>query len=419
MAAGRTTHSYALAAASLIALVLITVVVMVAPARVDARGVPVQAPHFPSIDFAAAPVVGDGGGGFATGSTQAIAWTMTAAPPAGAIFMLVGDNPGASINVLLGTVPAGGGTAYSYDWTIAQGPSLGWLVTVQLWSGGSERASRDSQTFDILPATYDITVASGANGAISPGTGPVATHSSPTYTITPNSGYHVLNVLVDGSSVGAVTSYQFRDVKAVHTIAATFAADPFGMPTTSVEGARRAWSKRPVKLAFTGHPGVSGAAIAFVEYSLGGGPWVKGIQATGASVTVVAQGTTRVDYRSQDVDGTLEAPARACTLRIDSRRPRVLAQSASGRAFAATTMRLRASDPLPSCGSALVRAVVVDADGRALTRASTVPVSTNRWRSLRLSTGMPSPGCYTVVLRAMDRAGNFQRGVTHARLRVY
>ena len=49
------------------------------------------------------------------------------------------------------------------------------------------------------------------------------------FTITPDSGYQVADVLVDGASVGAVTSYTFTNVQANHTIAASFrlpGADP-------------------------------------------------------------------------------------------------------------------------------------------------------------------------------------------------
>ena len=44
-----------------------------------------------------------------------------------------------------------------------------------------------------------------------------------TFTIKPNTSYHVANVLVDGVSVGAVTTYTFSNVTANHTISATFA----------------------------------------------------------------------------------------------------------------------------------------------------------------------------------------------------
>ena len=43
-----------------------------------------------------------------------------------------------------------------------------------------------------------------------------------TFTITPDAGYHVADVLVDGASVGAVTSYTFTNVTADHTISASF-----------------------------------------------------------------------------------------------------------------------------------------------------------------------------------------------------
>ncbi|MEW6757664.1 MAG: hypothetical protein AB1347_05540, partial [Acidobacteriota bacterium] len=45
------------------------------------------------------------------------------------------------------------------------------------------------------------------------------------FTITPDTGFHVADVLVDGSSVGAAASYTFTNVQADHTIAASFAPD--------------------------------------------------------------------------------------------------------------------------------------------------------------------------------------------------
>ena len=40
--------------------------------------------------------------------------------------------------------------------------------------------------------------------------------------ITPDKGYTISDVIVDGSSVGAVTSYKFSKVKGNHTIKAVF-----------------------------------------------------------------------------------------------------------------------------------------------------------------------------------------------------
>jgi hypothetical protein len=60
------------------------------------------------------------------------------------------------------------------------------------------------------------------HGTISPlGDSTVASGGSKTYTITPDSGY-TATVLVDGASVGSVSSYTFSNVTANHTISATF-----------------------------------------------------------------------------------------------------------------------------------------------------------------------------------------------------
>jgi len=75
--------------------------------------------------------------------------------------------------------------------------------------------------------TYTITASAGANGSISPsGAVTVNSGASQAFTITASAGYHVLDVLVDGGSVGAVSSYTFTNVSANHTIAATFEANP-------------------------------------------------------------------------------------------------------------------------------------------------------------------------------------------------
>jgi hypothetical protein len=72
--------------------------------------------------------------------------------------------------------------------------------------------------------TYTITATAEADGAISsPGVNTVNPKSSMTFRITADAGYHVADVLVDGVSAGAVTSYTFTNVTASHTITATFA----------------------------------------------------------------------------------------------------------------------------------------------------------------------------------------------------
>lgn len=71
---------------------------------------------------------------------------------------------------------------------------------------------------------YTITATAGEGGAISPsGSTRIREGRDQTYTITPDDGYRISDVLVDGESVGAVESYTFDNVQKRHTIEAVFA----------------------------------------------------------------------------------------------------------------------------------------------------------------------------------------------------
>ena len=81
---------------------------------------------------------------------------------------------------------------------------------------------------------YTIKASAGANGTISPaGWCSVAENGSQTFTFTPDKGYSVAKVLVDGKSVGAVKSYTFKDVTKDHTIEVIFMKSN-GNPATGV-----------------------------------------------------------------------------------------------------------------------------------------------------------------------------------------
>ena len=72
-------------------------------------------------------------------------------------------------------------------------------------------------------APYKITATAGDGGSISPaGTLSVSSGSQHTYEIIHSKGYAVLDVLVDGVSVGAVSSYTFTSVNSNHTITVSF-----------------------------------------------------------------------------------------------------------------------------------------------------------------------------------------------------
>ena len=85
--------------------------------------------------------------------------------------------------------------------------------------------------------TFTINASAGTGGTISPAGGVIVTSGgSQTFTITPDSGYVISGVTVDGGSVGAVGSYQFSSVSADHTISATFASNGNTPPTISAAG---------------------------------------------------------------------------------------------------------------------------------------------------------------------------------------
>ena len=70
---------------------------------------------------------------------------------------------------------------------------------------------------------YTITATAGEGGSITPnGDVSVKEGASQTFAITANNGYEIADVLVDGNSVGAVETYTFDEVKANHTISASF-----------------------------------------------------------------------------------------------------------------------------------------------------------------------------------------------------
>ena len=70
---------------------------------------------------------------------------------------------------------------------------------------------------------YTIKATAGAGGSISPyGNVSVREGRDQTFTITPNKGYAVSNVKIDGKSIGAVKSYTFENVNRAHSIEVIF-----------------------------------------------------------------------------------------------------------------------------------------------------------------------------------------------------
>lgn len=129
-------------------------------------------------------------------------------------------------NVLPGSTRVKANTAYKWRFTPADGNYTTLSGEIELYykpNGGNQYGT-----------DHTIRASAGVNGTISPvGWTSVGEGGEQTFTITPDAGYAVAKVLVDGRSVGAVTSYTFRNVTQDHTIEAVF-MKANGNPQTGV-----------------------------------------------------------------------------------------------------------------------------------------------------------------------------------------
>ena len=153
----------------------------------------------------------------------------------------------AAPTVLTATAAVSSGSIATYQWflnTVSQGaPSAsntfnatlpGTYTVVTTSTGG---CSKTSANYIVTLPTNTITASTGGNGTITP-TGAVAVNcgSNQTFIITPNSGYSICDVLVDGTSVGTPSTYTFTNVVAPHTIAVTFCIAGCSNPPTANAG---------------------------------------------------------------------------------------------------------------------------------------------------------------------------------------
>ncbi len=132
--------------------------------------------------------------------------------PAGDISVTHGDSQGFTIipddgyeivDVLIDGISRGAITEYTFD-TVAAPHSI-------------------SATFT-LSMEFTISASAGMNGSISPaGDIIVSRGDSQSFNISPDEGYKIINVMIDGIPQGGITEYTFTNVTAPHSILATFA----------------------------------------------------------------------------------------------------------------------------------------------------------------------------------------------------
>ena len=94
---------------------------------------------------------------------------------------------------------------------------LGWIATV------SGQAVTYTAAFEAVPKQYTVTVKPTENGTVTANlAGQLTCLDSSTYIFTPNDGYKVKDVKVNGVSVGALESYTFSDVHQDVTVEVEF-----------------------------------------------------------------------------------------------------------------------------------------------------------------------------------------------------
>src|SRR5436853_199541 len=95
---------------------------------------------------------------------------------------------------------------------------------------GEWRIGRISATFAIT--TYNVATNAGLHGSVDASSVDNSGRTA-SVIITPDACYHIADVLVNGVSVGAVSSYTFNNITGDSTISATFAIITYNVTTSA------------------------------------------------------------------------------------------------------------------------------------------------------------------------------------------
>jgi hypothetical protein len=172
-----------------------------------------------------------GGESWAAASSHNITWTATDDIIVANVSIALSTDGGATFPTAVATGIANSGT---FAWSVPVNLTSTARIRVRALDGAGNVGSDSSHTnFSITGWT--VTASADANGSIAPsGVLQVADGATPSFTITPNTGFHVQDVLVNGSSVGAVTNFTFPAIHANQTIAASFAINTYTLTLSTV-----------------------------------------------------------------------------------------------------------------------------------------------------------------------------------------
>ncbi len=167
-------------------------------------------------------------GGFVFLPTETITASASAngsISPSGAVNVTAGQNQSFAITANSG---------YHVADVLVDGVSAGAVGTYSF--SGVNGDHTISASFAADTTLFTINASAGANGTIAPG-GAVSVNQgvNKPFTITPDTGYEIADVKVDGTSIGAPSDYTFTNVTANHSISATFAIKTYLVEATTSE----------------------------------------------------------------------------------------------------------------------------------------------------------------------------------------
>lgn len=203
------------------------------------------------------------------------------------------------------------GRNYPDGWTTFNG-NIGDVYVYKTALNDTDRSALESSIrskFNLVNRT--ITASAGAGGSISPsGSVSVLNNDDITFTITPQLGYRIQSVLVDGVSQGVPGSYTFVNVTADHTISAAFSVQPPAIVSGRITDQTSGVGLNGAVVYFSTSPNasVSPAFTAIADsdgnyaFPLPSGTWYicasEAYHLTSADISIVLNGT---DMPNQDL----------------------------------------------------------------------------------------------------------------------
>ena len=142
-------------------------------------------------------------------------------------------------------------------------------------------------TFAEDAVDYTITASAGIGGSISPsGVQTVPSGDDQSFILTPDANYQIQDLIVDGTSAGAIAYYTFSGVAANHTIQGTF-APPGDITSVSPDNG----------------PLTGGNTVTIIGIGLGSGSDITAVSIKDVAAAIVSQSATQVVVTAGDGTG--------------------------------------------------------------------------------------------------------------------